>query len=79
MSPLTIGLWESFGVRRLMRRGATTGALNTGIDGHTVDANNGGRTLESAKGKIPRSSMRQHYTQIFQDLQHQLQFFWGFK
>jgi hypothetical protein len=31
--PLTINLWEEFGVRRSVRREATTEALNAGIDG----------------------------------------------
>jgi hypothetical protein len=39
--PLTINLWEEFGVRRSMWRGATTEALNAGIDDPTIDANNG--------------------------------------
>jgi hypothetical protein len=38
---LTINLWEEFGVRGSIRRGVTTEALNTGIDGPTIDANNG--------------------------------------
>jgi hypothetical protein len=40
-SPVSIDLWAEFGVRRSMRRGATTEALNAGIDGPTIDANNG--------------------------------------
>jgi hypothetical protein len=46
---VTIDLWTEFGVRRLMRRGETTGALNAGIDRPTNDANNGWRKVESAK------------------------------
>jgi hypothetical protein len=75
--PLTVNLWEEFGVRRSMRRGATTEALNAGIDGPTIDANNGWRKVEAAKGKMPRYSMRQRYTQVFQDLKHQLMFSLG--
>jgi hypothetical protein len=37
--PLTINLWEEFGVRRSMRRGATMESLNVDIDGTTIDAN----------------------------------------
>jgi hypothetical protein len=69
--PLTINLWEEFGVRRSMRSRATTEALNAGIDG------NGWRKVEAAKGKMPRFSMRQRYTQVFQDLRHQLRFSLG--
>jgi hypothetical protein len=54
--PLSINLWEEFGVRRSMRRGATTEALNAGIDGPTIDDNNGWRKVEAAKGKMPRFS-----------------------
>jgi hypothetical protein len=39
--PLTIALWEEFAVRALIRREAMTEALNAGIDGPTIDANNG--------------------------------------
>jgi hypothetical protein len=72
--PLTINLWEEFGVRRSMRRGATTEALNTGIDGPTIDTNNGWQKVKAAKGKMPRFSMRQRYTQFYQDWRHQLRF-----
>jgi hypothetical protein len=75
--PLTVNLWEEYGVRRSMRRGATTEALNAGIDGPTIDANNGWQKMEVAKGKMPRYSMRQRYTQVFQDLKHQLMFSLG--
>jgi hypothetical protein len=75
--PLTINLWEEFGVRRSMRRGATTEALNAGIDGPTINANNGWRKVEEAKGEMPRFSMHQRYTQDFQDLRHQLIFSLG--
>jgi hypothetical protein len=66
-------------VRRSMRRGATTEALNAGIDGPTIDANNDWRKVEAAKGKMPRYSMHQRYTQVFQDLKHQLMFSLGIK
>jgi hypothetical protein len=76
--PLTINLWEEFGVRRSMRRGATMEALNAGIDGPTIDANNGWRKVEAEKGKMPQFSMLQRYTQVFQDLRHRLRFSLGF-
>jgi hypothetical protein len=47
--PLTINLWEEFVVRRSMRRGATTQALNADIDGPIIDANSGWRKVEAAK------------------------------
>jgi hypothetical protein len=55
--PLTINLWDEFGVMRSMRRGATTEALNAGIDGPTIKANNGWRKVEAAKGEMPRFLM----------------------
>jgi hypothetical protein len=60
-----------------MRRGATTEALNAGIDGPTIDNTNGWRKVEAAKEKMPRYSMCQRYTQVFQDLKHQLMFSLG--
>jgi hypothetical protein len=60
-----------------MRRGATKEALNAGIDGPTIDANNGWGKVEAVKGKMPRFSMRQRHNQVFQDLRHQLRFSLG--
>jgi hypothetical protein len=50
----SINLWEEFGVHRSDRRGATTEALHTGIDGAAIGANNGRRKVEADKGKVPR-------------------------
>jgi hypothetical protein len=47
--PLSINLWEEFGVRRSMRIGATMEALNVGIDGTTIGAHNGWRKVEVAQ------------------------------
>jgi hypothetical protein len=52
--PLTVNLWEEFGVSRSMRRGASTEEFNAGIDGPTIDANNGWRKVEAVNGKMPR-------------------------
>jgi hypothetical protein len=49
-------------------------ALNAGIDGPTINDNNGWRKVGAAKGKMPRFLMRHRYTQVFQDLRHQLRF-----
>jgi hypothetical protein len=43
--PLTVNLWEDFGVRRSMRRAATTEALSAGIESPTIDADNGWRNV----------------------------------
>jgi hypothetical protein len=60
-----------------MRRGDTTEALNAGIDGTTIDANNGWRKVEAAKEKMPIYSMWRRYTQVEQDIIHQLKFSLG--
>jgi hypothetical protein len=65
------------GVRISMPRGATTEALNSGIDGPAIDVNNDWRKVEAAKEKMPRYSMRQRYTQVFQDLKYKLMFSLG--
>jgi hypothetical protein len=39
--PKPVNLWKEFGVRRSMRRGETTAALNVGLDGPMIDMNNG--------------------------------------
>jgi hypothetical protein len=57
-----------------MRRGVTMEALSAGIETPTTNANNGWRKVEADKGKMPRYSMRQRYTQVFQDSKHQLMF-----
>jgi hypothetical protein len=78
--PITIDLWSQFGVGRSIWRGVATEALKVGIFWPTIDANNGWRKVESAKGKMPQFSMRRRYTQIFQYLKHQLKFslgIWG--
>jgi hypothetical protein len=54
--PKSVNLWEEFGVRRSTMRGATTAALNAGLDGPTIDVNNRWRKVEAAKGKMPRYS-----------------------
>jgi hypothetical protein len=75
--PASINLWEDFGMHRSTMRGATTEALNAGIDGATINANSGWRKVEAAKGKMPRYLMRQRFTQVVQDIIHQLKFSLG--
>jgi hypothetical protein len=75
--PKSVNLWEEFGVRRPITRGATTAALNAGLDGPTKDANNGWQKVDAVKGKMSIYSMRQRYTQVLQDLRHQLMFSLG--
>jgi hypothetical protein len=55
-----------------MRRGATTEALNMEVIFSWVDANNGWRKFECAKGKVLSMSTRQLYTDMLQNLRHEL-------
>jgi hypothetical protein len=72
--PMTIDLWEVVGCRRSMRRGATAEALNMEVVASWIDANNGWRKFERAKGKMPSMSMWQLYTEMLQNLKHELKF-----
>jgi hypothetical protein len=49
--PLTIKLFEEFGVRRAIRRGATTEVLNAGIYATTIDDTSGWRNWKRQKEK----------------------------
>jgi hypothetical protein len=70
--PMTVDLWEVVGCRRSMRRGAKTEALNMEVDASWIDANNGWRKCEREKGKMPSVEMRQLYTEMLQNLKHEL-------
>jgi hypothetical protein len=72
--PMTIDLWEVIGYRRSMRKGATTGALKIEVHAFWIDANNGWRKFERAKGKMPSMSMRQLYTEMLPNFKHELKF-----
>jgi hypothetical protein len=72
--PMTIDFWDVVGCRRSMRRGATTEALNMEVGASWIDANNGWRKVEQAKGKMPSMSMRQLYTDMLQNLKNELKF-----
>jgi hypothetical protein len=72
--PMTTDLWEVVGCQRSTRRGATTYALNMEVDASRIDANNGWRKFERAKGKMPPMAMRQLYTEMLKNLQHELKF-----
>jgi hypothetical protein len=72
--PMSIDFWDVVGCRRSMRRWATTEALNMEIDASWIDDNNDWRKVEQAKGKMPSMSMRQLYTEMLQNLKHELKF-----
>jgi hypothetical protein len=57
-----------------MRREATTEALNMEVDTSWIDANNGWQKFERAKGMMPSMAMQQLYTEMLQNLKHELKF-----
>jgi hypothetical protein len=72
--PMSVDLWDVVGCQRSMRRGATTEALNMEVYASCIDANNCWRKVERAKWKRPSMSMRQLYTEMLQNLKHELKF-----
>ena len=65
-SPIAKGVnvFEDFGVSRSFRRGSTSEARIRGVDDREVDLTNRWRNHENAKGRKPRRSMRDHYSDI---------------
>jgi hypothetical protein len=57
-------VYEEFGVSRSFRRGATSTARVRGVDDRQVDLVNRWRSFESARGRKPRLTMHDHYSDI---------------
>lgn len=55
---------EEYGLSRSFRRGATSEARARGVDPDDIDLTNRWRNFESARGRRPRMSMRDHYSDI---------------
>lgn len=55
---------EEYGLSRSFRRGATSEARARGVDPDTVDLTNRWRNFEGGKGRRPRLTMRDHYSDI---------------
>jgi hypothetical protein len=72
--PMHIDMWDFVGCRRSTRKGATTEAFNMEVDASWIDANKGWRKVERAESKMPSMSMRQLYTEMLQNLKHELNF-----
>jgi hypothetical protein len=72
--PMTVDIWELVGCWISMRRGETTEALNMEVGASWIDANNGRRKSERAKGKMPSMAMQQLYIEMLQNLKHELKF-----
>jgi hypothetical protein len=62
--PSEVDCYEHFGISRSFRRGATSTARARGVDKDIVDLTNRWRQFEHAKGKHPRLSMQDHYSDI---------------
>jgi hypothetical protein len=65
---------EEYGVFRSFRRGATSEAVNEGVSGDAIDANNRWRRMNQAGASRPTLTMREHYTDIRLTLKNRLQF-----
>jgi hypothetical protein len=55
---------EEYGISRSFRRGATSEARARGTNGDDIDLTNRWRNFEGARGRRPRLSMRDHYSDI---------------
>ena len=62
--PKDVNVYEDFGVSRSFRRGSTSEARVRGVTDRDVDFINRWRNHENAKGRKPRRSMRDHYSDI---------------
>jgi hypothetical protein len=62
--PADILVHEEYGISRSFRRGATSEARARGVAPEDIDLINRWRTFENAKGRRPRQSMRDHYSDI---------------
>ena len=59
-----VQVYEEYGVNRSFQWGATSEARTRGVAPEDIDLINRWRSFESAKGKRPRMSMRDHYSDI---------------
>ena len=62
--PSDVMVHEEYGISRSFRRGATTEARNRGVSANDIDLMNRWRNVESSKGRKPRVSMQDHYSDI---------------
>jgi hypothetical protein len=62
--PADINVYEEFGLSRSFRRGSTSEARSRGVDDRDVDLTNRWRSFEGARGRRPRLSMHDHYSDI---------------
>lgn len=62
--PSDVNVYEEYGLSRSFRRGSTSEARSRGVDDRDVDLANRWRTFEHAKGRRPRLTMHDHYSDI---------------
>lgn len=62
--PPDVNVYEEFGLSRSFRRGSTSEARSRKVDDRDVDLANRWRTFENSKGRRPRLSMHDHYSDI---------------
>jgi hypothetical protein len=55
---------EAYILRRLLRRGSTSEAINRGVPKDLIQMNNWWRKFENSRGRRPGMSMIAHYTEI---------------
>jgi hypothetical protein len=62
--PPEVDCYSQFGISRSYWRGATSTAKVRGVDRDTIDLVNRWRKFENSKGRQPRLSMQDHYSDI---------------
>jgi hypothetical protein len=62
--PANILVYESYGISRSFRRGATSEARARGVSPDDIDLVNRWRTFEHGRGRRLRQAMRDHYSDI---------------
>jgi hypothetical protein len=59
-----LNIVEAYSLRRSLRRGSTSEAINRGLPKDLIEMNNRWRKFENSKGRRPGMSMITHYTKI---------------
>jgi hypothetical protein len=59
-----LNIVEAYSLRRSLRRGSTSEAINRGVPKDLIEMNNRWRKFENSKGRRPGMSMIAHYTEI---------------
>ena len=62
--PRSVNVADAYGLRRSMRKGSETEALNQKVDPLDIHFMNRWRVVENAKGKNPMLRMISHYAEM---------------